>query len=135
MHQIGAVAERVGLSLATIRHYDEIGLVPPSGRSSGGFRLYTDADIELLRLVKQMKPLDFSLEEMGELLDIRRKLTSRSTSAAQRRRVSARLDEYSAAAEARCDRLREQLDSAGAFARSLRHDWTAEETHAGDPPA
>ncbi len=62
-HQIGEVAELVGLSLRTIRHYEEVDLVPPSGRSSGGFRLYTDADIARLRLVKHMKPLDFTLEE------------------------------------------------------------------------
>jgi hypothetical protein len=35
LHQVGAVAERTGLSFRTIRHYDEVGLVEPSGRSSG----------------------------------------------------------------------------------------------------
>ncbi len=43
--RIGEVADRVGLSLRTIRHYDEIGLVVPSDRSAGGFRLYTEADV------------------------------------------------------------------------------------------
>ena len=38
MHQIGEVADVVGLSLRTIRHYEEVGLVPPSGRTAGGFR-------------------------------------------------------------------------------------------------
>ena len=66
--QIGDVAERTGLSLRTIRWYEEVGLVPPSARTSGGFRLYTDADIERLELVKRMKPLDFTLEEMRDLL-------------------------------------------------------------------
>jgi DNA-binding transcriptional MerR regulator len=45
MMQIGEAAERVGLSLRTIRHWDEVGLVVPSARSNGGFRLYTEADI------------------------------------------------------------------------------------------
>ncbi|MGH8936049.1 MAG: MerR family DNA-binding transcriptional regulator, partial [Acidimicrobiia bacterium] len=36
MHQIGEVAKEVGLSLRTIRHYEELGLVPPSGRTGGG---------------------------------------------------------------------------------------------------
>jgi len=44
MHQIGQVAGAVGLSLRTIRHWEEVGLVLPSGRSAGGFRLYTDQD-------------------------------------------------------------------------------------------
>lgn len=53
MHQIGEVAEAVGLSLRTIRYYEEVGVVPPWGRTAGGFRLYTDDDIERLRLVKR----------------------------------------------------------------------------------
>ncbi|MEX0790718.1 MAG: MerR family transcriptional regulator, partial [Actinomycetota bacterium] len=77
MHQIGEAAESVGLSLRTIRHYEEIGLVPPSGRTSGGFRLYTEEDIERLRLVKHMKPLDFSLEEMRDLVPERRRRRAR----------------------------------------------------------
>ena len=44
--QIGQVAEATGLSLKTIRHYDEVGLVTPSERSPGGFRLYTTADVD-----------------------------------------------------------------------------------------
>ena len=44
--QIGEVAERTGLSLRTLRHYDEIGLLRPAGRSDGGFRLYTADDVE-----------------------------------------------------------------------------------------
>jgi DNA-binding transcriptional MerR regulator len=42
LHQIGAVANAVGLSLRTIRYYEEVEVVPPSGRTAGGFRLYTD---------------------------------------------------------------------------------------------
>jgi DNA-binding transcriptional MerR regulator len=50
MHQIGQVAEAVGLSPRTIRHWEEIGPVLPSGRSAGGFRLSTDRDAERLRM-------------------------------------------------------------------------------------
>ena len=59
--QIGEVAEQVGLSLRTIRYYEEVGLVTPSSRTSGGFRLYTETEVARLRLVKRMKPLEFSL--------------------------------------------------------------------------
>ena len=69
MH-IGAVAERTGLSLRTLRHYDEVGLMRPTGRTDGGFRLYTDADVERLLLIRRMKPLGFTLEEMAELLEL-----------------------------------------------------------------
>jgi DNA-binding transcriptional MerR regulator len=67
MH-IGAVAERTGLSLRTLRHYDDVGLLRPSGRSEGGFRLYTSEDVDRLLLIRRMKPLGFSLEEMADLL-------------------------------------------------------------------
>jgi DNA-binding transcriptional MerR regulator len=66
--QIGEVAERIGLSLRTIRYYEEVGLAVPSARSEGGFRLYVEDDVERLRVIMQMKPLGFSLEEMRELL-------------------------------------------------------------------
>ncbi len=65
---IGHAAQAVGLSLRTIRYYEEIGLVVPSGRSAGGFRLYNGDDIERLLLIKRMKPLGYPLEEMARLL-------------------------------------------------------------------
>lgn len=66
--QIGEVAERAQLSLRTLRHYDEVGLVPPSARSEGGFRLYTEADVERLNHIRRVTPLGFSLEETAEIL-------------------------------------------------------------------
>ena len=66
--QIGEVAERTQLSIRTIRHYDQVGLVPPSGRSDGGFRLYTAEDVTRLNYVRWITPLGFSLEETAELL-------------------------------------------------------------------
>jgi DNA-binding transcriptional MerR regulator len=68
-HQIGDVAEATGLSLRTIRYWEEIGLVTPSGRTEGGFRLYTDADVERVQLAKNLKPLGMPLEAITELLD------------------------------------------------------------------
>jgi MerR family transcriptional regulator, copper efflux regulator len=68
-YQIGAVAEMTGLSIQTLRHWDEVGLVPPSERSEGGFRLYSDVDVQRLLVVRRMKPLEFTLEEMRRLLD------------------------------------------------------------------
>jgi DNA-binding transcriptional MerR regulator len=70
MMHIGELAEKSSMSLRTIRHYDEVGLLKPSGRSEGGFRLYTHDDLERLLLIRRMKPLGFSLDEMSDLLDI-----------------------------------------------------------------
>lgn len=69
MH-IGELAERTGLSHRSIRHYDEIGLLPPTSRSEGGFRVYSEADYERLLQIMRMKPLGFSLDEIAELLPI-----------------------------------------------------------------
>ena len=65
--QIGEVAERTELSLRTLRHYDEIGLLQPSARSEGGFRLYTDDDVDRLLVIRRMKPLGPSAELRARL--------------------------------------------------------------------
>lgn len=120
MHQIGEVAAAVALSLRTIRHYEEVGLVLPSGRTAGGFRLYTDDDIERLRLVKYMKPLDFTLEEMRELLSVRDRLTNAVDD--ERAELLERLAMYATAAETRCEKLREQLEAAETMAGTLKRE-------------
>lgn len=66
--RIGEVADRLGLSLRSIRYYEETGLVEPSARTQGGFRLYTEPDVNRLLLIMQMKPLGFSLDQMREVL-------------------------------------------------------------------
>ena len=65
--KIGEVAERTALSIRSLRHYDELGLVIPSAHSRGGFRLYTPGDVERLLLIRRIKPLGFSLERMRAL--------------------------------------------------------------------
>lgn len=120
MHQIGEVAETVGLSIRTIRHWDEVGLIPPSGRSAGGFRLYTDDDIEQLRLAKRMKPLGFSLEEMRNVLDVLHRLSVQRIPALERARLLESLGKFADAAEASCDHLRKQLAAAEDLASTLQ---------------
>jgi DNA-binding transcriptional MerR regulator len=120
--QIGEVAERTGLSLRTIRHYEEVGLVAPSARSKGGFRLYTEADVERLMVIRRMKPLDFSLEEMRDLLEITDKIaaTDNPPTGEEKERLRERLDSYRKVADARCETLRAQLMAAEDFAATLR---------------
>jgi len=122
--QIGEVAERTGLSLRTIRYYEEVGLVRPSSRSRGGFRLYSEADVDRLRLVKQMKPLEFTLEQMSEVLSALDRLGSPESAArlpaAERARLRERLRVYHDAAESRRRVLLEQLHGVERFAAELR---------------
>lgn len=116
--QIGEVAERTALSLRTIRYYGEVGLAAPSTRSPGGFRLYTEADVERLLLIKRMRPLDFSLEEMADLLRIMDALAEPGRP--DRAQLRERLAMYEDGAQARCAALREQLEVAEDFAVRLR---------------
>jgi DNA-binding transcriptional MerR regulator len=80
LYQIGEVAERVGLSLRTVRYYEETGLLVPERRSDGGFRMYSDDQIDRLALIKRMKPLGFTVQETRALLDARRTLADESVS-------------------------------------------------------
>ncbi|MCF6736722.1 MerR family transcriptional regulator [Blastococcus sp. KM273129] len=114
--QIGQVAERTGLSLRTIRWYEEEGLVVPTSRTDGGFRLYSDADVARLELIKRMKPLGFALEEMRELLGLLADLDSGTGDRAQ---LLDRLRMFHEAATARVTALREQLAVAEGFADGL----------------
>ncbi len=119
--QIGEVAQRTGLSLRTIRYYEEVGLVAPSARTQGGFRLYTEVDVARLNLVKRMKPLDFSLEEMRDLLRMLDELESAGSGGA-RAELTDRLAMFREAVEERCRALRGQLDTAEGFAADLRRE-------------
>ncbi len=117
MH-IGEVAEATGMSLRTLRHYDEVGLLKPSGRTEGGFRLYSDADMERLLLIRRMKPLGFTLEEMSSLLEIVDQTHSQAP-AAPSTESTTRLDEFITDVEQRRDKLREQLGMADEFLEQL----------------
>ncbi|BAJ75556.1 predicted transcriptional regulator [Microbacterium testaceum StLB037] len=113
--QIGELAERTGLSIRTLRHYDEIGLLRPSARSDGGFRLYTPDDESRLLLIRRMKPLGYSLEQMGELLTVVDGLDADPTDAA----LAARLADIRDEALLRRDDLRRKLAAADEFVAQL----------------
>ena len=122
--QIGEVAERTGLSLRTIRYYEEMELVLPSSRTSGGFRLYTEADVARLMLVKRMKPLEFSVGDMRNLLDVLDALEVAAGGPAAREVLLDRLAMYREGADARVRALQEQLVTAEEFAKDLRLEIT-----------
>ena len=66
---VGAAASRLGITVRTLHHWDAIGLVSPSGRSDGGYRLYTDADLGRIGRVLVYRDVGLSLDEIGILLD------------------------------------------------------------------
>lgn len=67
--KIGEVARRTGLTHRTLRHYDELGLLVPSGRSGGDYRLYAPEDMERLLAIQHLKSLGLGLEQIGHALD------------------------------------------------------------------
>ncbi|MBB6174784.1 DNA-binding transcriptional MerR regulator [Nocardiopsis mwathae] len=118
--QIGEVAERTDLSLRTIRYYGEVGLVVPSARSRGGFRLYTEADVGRLLLVKRMKLLEFSVEDMGELLSLLDRLAEGAEAEAEHAALLHRLAGFESVVEERRAALRRRLSVAEEFGGLLR---------------
>ncbi|MET9467230.1 MerR family transcriptional regulator [Streptomyces sp. NPDC006544] len=68
-HSVGQVAGFAGVTVRTLHHYDEIGLLSPSGRSPAGHRQYDDADLDRLQRILFYRELGFPLEEVAVLLD------------------------------------------------------------------
>src|ERR1700730_9622060 len=69
MRTVGELSELAGVTVRTLHHYDEIGLLSPSDRSEAGYRLYSYADLERLQEVLVWRQLGFSLAEIKALLD------------------------------------------------------------------
>jgi DNA-binding transcriptional MerR regulator len=67
-HSIGAVAKRTGIAVKTLRFYSDEGIVPPSGRTESGYRLYSDADITKLELVRTLRDAGLGLKEVRAVL-------------------------------------------------------------------
>lgn len=68
---IGEASETTGLSTDTLRYYERIGLLGPVARNGGGQRRYSGEDIACLRFVRRAQAMDFSLDEIGQLLELR----------------------------------------------------------------
>src|SRR3954462_8971342 len=100
VRRIGEVAAATGLTVRTLHHYDDIGLLAPSARSEGGYRLYADEDVRRLYRIVAFRRLGFALSYIGALLDgdgadprpvIRAQLARLDAEAAGRGRLRGRL--------------------------------------------
>jgi DNA-binding transcriptional MerR regulator len=87
---VGEVAKRFRITVRTLHHYDEIGLLSPSRRATSGYRVYTPADLTRLSQIIVYRRLEFSLDEIASLLD---EGDAVSHLLRQRERVMARLGE------------------------------------------
>ncbi|KEF06212.1 MULTISPECIES: MerR family transcriptional regulator [Streptomyces] len=68
-YSVGQVAGFAGVTVRTLHHYDEIGLLVPGGRSHAGHRRYSDADLDRLQQIMFYRELGFPLDEVAALLD------------------------------------------------------------------
>lgn len=87
-YRIGEVARICGVTVRTVRYYEDLGLLRSKRRTEGGQRVYTQGDIVYLNRILELKELDFSLEEIGRIV----KLGPTDADGSQRR--SALLKEY-----------------------------------------
>jgi MerR family copper efflux transcriptional regulator len=115
---IGEAARASGVSEKMIRHYEAIHLLHPA-RSAGGYRLYTAADVAVLRFIRHARELAFPLEDVRRLLALWR---DRGRASAEVRRIA--LDHVEA--------LEAKARSLSAVAASLRH--LAEHCHGDERP-
>jgi DNA-binding transcriptional MerR regulator len=68
-YRIGEIAQRTGLSADTLRYYERAGLLGRPARTTGGFRLYVERDVERLTFIRRAQAVGFSLDEIRDLLD------------------------------------------------------------------
>ena len=69
MWKIGELARRTGLTVRTLHHYDEIGLLSPAERSDGGHRVYGEAEVQRLYRIVSLRSLGFPLEAVAAALE------------------------------------------------------------------
>src|SRR5918997_5759920 len=67
-HTVGEVSRLSGVSVRTLHHYDDIGLLPASGRTEAGYRLYSSTDLQRLKRILFYRELDFGLDEIARIL-------------------------------------------------------------------
>ncbi|MCL9760581.1 MerR family transcriptional regulator [Frankia sp. AiPa1] len=66
---IGQAAQELGVSIRALRYYQEMGLITPSGRTSGGNRLYAEQDLDRVRRIRELQTLlGFNLDEIRVIL-------------------------------------------------------------------
>jgi DNA-binding transcriptional MerR regulator len=121
-YQIGEIARRSHLSLRTLRYWEEVGLIRPTGRTKGGFRIYSDDELVRVRLIRAMKPTDLTIEDLRELADLVdevKALREPPPVDASRADAIQRLERFISRIRGRCEVLRGRIDEAEAAAVQL----------------
>jgi MerR family transcriptional regulator, thiopeptide resistance regulator len=128
---VGALARRTGLTVRTLHHYDEVGLLSPSERSEGGYRLYSHRDIQRLERIVVLKNLGMALDRIASALDadaahfielLEQQAARVESQIGELRRAQARLAESIAQLrDHACQTVEESLELLGAVATFARY--------------
>jgi DNA-binding transcriptional MerR regulator len=122
-YRIADVAERSGFTPATLRYYEEIGLMAPVGRTEAGYRLYDDASLARLRFIARAKQLGCSLEEISDL-----------ATAWDGGECGPVRDRLRAAVEAKVSEARSQIAELTTFTADLQRAATTLSAHRAEGP-
>lgn len=134
-YTIEQVAQRTGMTKRTLRYYEEMGLLPPTGRTEGNYRRYSDEDILLLKRIKELRDLlGFSLtdirtllaaeDERGQLKQAYSQETEATTKLAQLDRVDELIREQIQLIEQKASALEEMRSAL--YAKLAKHQRTRE---------
>lgn len=108
--KVGTLASATGLTVRTLHHYDEIGLLSPSARTPSGHRLYDAHDVQRLQQIQSLRAVGFPLEEIRHLLSSRQ-VSAQRVIALHLEQLEQRIAEQQALA-VRLQRLARHLDTA-----------------------
>lgn len=111
--KIGEFARLAETNLRTLRYYEELGLLVPAARSSGGFRYYRTTDINRITMIRDLQELGLNLDRIRELISTREALAAPHDRAEFIRRVRAALAEHDRLLAQRMASLAEQRDKVG----------------------
>jgi len=129
-YKVGEVARVAKVTIRTLHHYDEVGLLAPSGRSAAGYRLYTEDDIARLQHIRFYRDLGLALEEIRAILEAP-DFDSRAALREHKDRLIQRLRETEALVET-IDRTLNTLDGERAMSVEERFDGFQPEEHAAE---
>ena len=117
MH-IGELAKQAGLNIQSVRFYERKGLLPPPPRSASGYRCYGGRELETIRFIKRAQSLGFTLQEIAQLLELHRSLTS-SPVAVRRQKPSRETERLVQLAGERLVAIEEKIEILNAMQNQL----------------
>ena len=111
LFNIGQAAEASGVSAKMIRHYEEIGLIPPANRTFANYRIYNENDVLTLQFIKRARSLGFSVKQIAVLLNL---WQDKTRSSAEVKRLAQQhvteLQHKVRQMQAMCDALKQLVD-------------------------